>query len=64
MVVTGPRMMETTLVTLIGKEAGTIIIRGIITITMTTRQVLGTMVATSTNAMQIMLIMLMLLHHL
>lgn len=53
--------------TLIGKEAETIIIRGIITTTMTIRPTLATMVATSTNAMLTMLIMPimpMLPHHL
>lgn len=65
-VVTGPPLMETTLATAIGKEAGTIIITGTVTFTMTTGQNLGTMVATLIFTQLIMLIMLdmMLFHHL
>lgn len=65
-VVIGPPLMETTLATAIGKEAGTIIITGTVTFTMTTGQNLGTMVATLIFTQLIMLIMLdmMLFHHL
>lgn len=61
-VVTGPPLMETTLATAIGKEAGTIIITGIVTFTMITGQNLGTILIFTMLIMLIMLDMMLFDH--
>ena len=60
--VTGPPLMETTMVTTIGKEAGTIIKTGIVTFTMITGQNLGTILIFTMLIMLIMLDMMLFDH--